>query len=345
MKSYKNYIKKTIPILISLVLLFVVFRNIDFAQLIKALFSINLNVIIVSIVLILMGLFFKFKRWKVLLLVLKKDIKGINIFSSMVIGVLGDHVLPAKAGEFIRSYLVGTKENISKVSVFGTVIIERVMDIFSILVICGIALIFISVKQQVVLQAEIAGISILLIVAFSIFLFIKQKGFLTKIISRLLPSRYSNRIVQIFDLLSNGLRIIKEVRQFLIVFFWSLSMWFFIIGSFIPILYAFNYGGVNPPLYTIFVLLLFVTFGLSIPSSPGGIGIYEYASFLTLQICLPLNQMEFTNINAEVGAFAILLHFTQVVPELLLGFYFFMREGLKWSFLSNMKRLEGKQGD
>ncbi len=333
--------KNAIPILISVILVFVVFHNIDFAQLMKALFSINLNVIIICSVLLLISSFFRFKRWKTLLIVLKKDITGINIFSSMVIGVMGDHVFPAKAGEFIRSYLLGTKENISKTSVFGTVIIERMMDILTILVISGIAMIFLSVEQQLVFQAEIAGVSILLIIIFSIYLFIKQKSFLVKIISRLLPLRYSNKIIQLLDLLSHGLRIIKDIRHFLVVFFWSLFMWFFIIVSFIPVLYAFDYG-VKLPLYTVFVLLLFLTFGLSIPSSPGGIGVYEYASFLTLQICLPFNQIEFINVNAKVGAFAILLHFTQIVPELLLGFFFFTKEGLKWSSISNINRLEEK---
>lgn len=321
--------RKFIPIVISFILLFLAFHNTDLTKVVNALFKISPNMILVSFAFTLLSLFFKMKRWKTLLSSLKKEVSNRNVFSSMVIGLLGNQILPARAGEFISAYLLGRKEDVSKVSVFGTVIMERLLDIVMILLISGIAIYLIEIENQLVQQAELVGLVILLILGLGIFLFLKNKTFVQNILLVLAPVKFYGKLTQLLDSLSHGLSTIKSLKHFSIVFFWTSLMWFSVICAFLPLLYAFDYG-VKLPVYTVFVLLLFVTFGMAIPSAPGGIGIYEYASYLAMQTCLPFEVANSPENLAQIGAFSILSHFALILPEIFLGLIYFLKEDTTW---------------
>lgn len=60
-----------------------------------------------------------------------------NATEGVLVGYTGNNVLPARAGEFLRAIYLGNKEAVSRVSVLGTIFIER---IFEGLVIVGVLL-------------------------------------------------------------------------------------------------------------------------------------------------------------------------------------------------------------
>ena len=75
-------------------------------------------------------------RWGVLLSAQKK-IDHLTMLWATSIGYLGNLLLPARAGEVIRSVMLGSKANISKSYVFATAITERILDVI-ILVLVGV---------------------------------------------------------------------------------------------------------------------------------------------------------------------------------------------------------------
>ena len=70
-------------------------------------------------------------RWQILLRPFKK-IPVKEIYSPLMIGFMGN-VLPARAGEFLRAYLVGKKHNITFSGAFSTIIVERLFDLVCLL--------------------------------------------------------------------------------------------------------------------------------------------------------------------------------------------------------------------
>ena len=44
------------------------------------------------------------------------------------IGYLANNVLPARLGELVRSHALGEGEGISRTTVLGTVVVERIVD-------------------------------------------------------------------------------------------------------------------------------------------------------------------------------------------------------------------------
>jgi uncharacterized protein (TIRG00374 family) len=74
----------------------------------------------------------------------------------------------------------------------------------------------------------------------------------------------------------DGLTIIKNAKQFIFIYIWSLLTWFAIGLSFWCVLAAFN---VFIPIYHIFVILFLTAAGAAIPV-PAGIGPWHYLAYV-----------------------------------------------------------------
>lgn len=84
--------------------------------------------------------FLRAYRWKLLLKPVKRVTSFPRLFYSYNIGYLANLFLPARAGEFVRVFITSKDEGISKRTIGGTIILERIFDIIGmgILVFSGI---------------------------------------------------------------------------------------------------------------------------------------------------------------------------------------------------------------
>ncbi len=79
-------------------------------------------------------------RWRILLEPIK-DTSFLNRLSTTLIGFGANAILPARLGEFIRANYLGHVEKISGSAAFGTLVVERLFDGFTLLLILLIGLI------------------------------------------------------------------------------------------------------------------------------------------------------------------------------------------------------------
>src|SRR5262245_59458965 len=56
-----------------------------------------------------------------------------NAFRTTVIGFAASFLLPARAGEVIRPYLLARRENLNATAAFATIILERLLDLITVL--------------------------------------------------------------------------------------------------------------------------------------------------------------------------------------------------------------------
>jgi hypothetical protein len=68
------------------------------------------------------NLFLKTYRWQILL---NSPVLTSRIFAILTIGYLVNNLLPARAGELARIYLMGRKEGVGMSKTLGTIIIEK----------------------------------------------------------------------------------------------------------------------------------------------------------------------------------------------------------------------------
>src|SRR5687768_4762066 len=78
-------------------------------------------------------------RWRTLLTA-KKQIPLLNVFWANIAGYLGNNILPARAGEFIRAAYLSKQNGISALFVLATGLVERLMDVIALIILGSVSL-------------------------------------------------------------------------------------------------------------------------------------------------------------------------------------------------------------
>ncbi|GAB4547200.1 MAG: lysylphosphatidylglycerol synthase transmembrane domain-containing protein [Anaerolineae bacterium] len=313
---------------ISLVFLDLVFARVEWDLLREALAGANYWMMLPSFALVVVSLFLRTWRWQWLLRAVGRVPFG-PAFRAANIGIGANMVLPARAGEFLRAYVVGRSTGVSKAGAFATLVVERILDGLTILLsLVGVILLGVrspELKQigaigGVFYAGALAGVSV----------FYFRQTWFTALVKRILPETWAKRATTLLESFANGLAVLRDGRQLLLVSLQSLLIWFVIACSFYPVLLAFDFGA-PAPLFTPFLLLPLMALGLTIPGAPGGVGILQYVIVLALQLSFAAVGAEQSPDFAEqAAAFSLALHFSQAAPEILLGAWAFLAEGLSW---------------
>jgi uncharacterized protein (TIRG00374 family) len=314
---------------ISLVFLDLVFAQIEWPVLLGALVEANYWMLVPSCTLVVLSLFLRTWRWQWLLRSVGR-VPFKPAFRATCIGVGANMVLPARAGEFLRAYAVGRSTGISKAAAFATLVVERIFDGLTILLSLVAVVLLVGVKSPVLKQIGLVGGFFYLGALGAVLVFYFRQSWFTAIVERLLPERWAARVSKLLESFAHGLAILRDGRQLLIVTLQSLLIWFVLGLSFYPVMLAFDFGAPVPP-FAPFLLLPLLALGLTIPGAPGGVGILQYMSVLSMQLSFgAIGAEPALDFAEQAAAFSLLLHFSQAVPEIVLGAWAFVAEGLSW---------------
>src|SRR6266545_3222904 len=106
--------------IVSLGMLAWVLWRASLAEVWRSLRSAEYSLIALGIPVILAGLIFRALRWRLLLLPLDKPSLSIS-FRSMMVGYLVNNLLPMRAGELVRAYVLAQQVSISKSAILATI--------------------------------------------------------------------------------------------------------------------------------------------------------------------------------------------------------------------------------
>lgn len=84
-------------------------------------------------------------RWRALLAPIAR-LPYRRVLGYTYIGYLANNVLPARLGELYRSHALGDGEGVSRTTVLGTVVVERVVDTIMVVAIAAAAVLILSVR-------------------------------------------------------------------------------------------------------------------------------------------------------------------------------------------------------
>ena len=308
-----------------ILLLWLAFRTVDFKALANSLKGANYYWLILSVVFGLLAYFSRTRRWIILINPLGYSPKFWNTFHAMMSGYLANLALP-RIGEVTRCVALGKKEKIPVDQLVGTVVIERTIDLISLLVLMSAIFFTSGSKIREYLNASIiipfrgkvlsvfgsAWIPWAILTAFSaicFFLLIHYKKELRKI-------RFFSKIFDMAHGVINGLKSISKLKRswefiFHTIFIWlcyALMTW--VVVFCLESTSHLSFGN------SIFILVIG---GLAM-SAPvqGGIGAFHY--FVSRGIAF----VEGVNIE-DASAYAILTHESQLVIVLILGALAFQR--------------------
>jgi uncharacterized protein (TIRG00374 family) len=300
--------------------LYLAFYNVDFGEVLEIVSHASVFWMIVFILTSMLGHFVRTARWKVILQSVKPDAKMKHLFGALMVGY-GVNCVTPKLGEVARAILVGKWENLSRSSMFGTVIVERVIDILALgLAVLVSAFIWTSSLYDSFpwLKSTLYVSAILMIVVLTlIYLSVKFKekfyGVILKITGKV-SVNLSERLGYIFEMLIQGFTSLKGTRNyFLTVVLTILLLLVYALGAFVGF-YMLDMQNVT---FTMgWVLMSISAIGVVIPT-PGATGSYHALAKSTLVLLFGFGE----TISA---AYAFLTHIISYILFILTAFITFL---------------------
>ncbi|MEM6736418.1 MAG: lysylphosphatidylglycerol synthase transmembrane domain-containing protein [Bacteroidota bacterium] len=133
-------LKVLISILLAGILLYLVFKNIDWIEFWKKAQTVNLIWVFASIILSIIAFFARAYRWNILLEPLGYKLKTSRTTLAVMIGYLANLAIP-RLGEISRCGVLNRNDQVSMTHSFGSVVAERIMDLFTLIMLILISFI------------------------------------------------------------------------------------------------------------------------------------------------------------------------------------------------------------
>jgi uncharacterized protein (TIRG00374 family) len=308
--------------------LYIAFKDISLADFWLSLKSTSWLLVVVASLMALFSMVLRAWRWRILLRPLK-EISFSSVFSFTMIGFMANNILPAHAGEFLKPYLLGKKENVNGVSALATVLLERLLDSFALILLFLVAIFIVPVPDWVKYGGITAGSSTFLSLLLLILLGSGKSAFRDKLLKWIqkLPQKISRRLQEKVETFLEGLTIFRQWKNLLPLVGISLLTWTHMAFTIYLILKLYPMSipvSANLPMASI-VVVVFLAFALVMPSSPGYFGITQIAFKIALGF--------FAIHEADAVGCSLVFNLTQYVPITIGGLILLLKEGLTFNYL------------
>ncbi|MGB8951637.1 MAG: lysylphosphatidylglycerol synthase transmembrane domain-containing protein [Candidatus Aminicenantales bacterium] len=326
----KTWFRLSLIFLLTAVFLFFFFRSVEWKEVFRYLSDVNLPVFIVLLVLSPLHLATRALRWKYLLIHEKKNVRFFNLFAGNTVGFTVTFIFPGRLGELVKPLYLARKEKIRSGYVIGTVVVERIFDMFTMCFLLGIFLLvkplyssFFKVTAEFYSDLYLWGIigvgvaSILLAVSLLSYFFRERALTFVSLLLRPFPDKISKKILHLFHEFIDGLKFFHSVGNLLVYILLSFVVWLGIILYYWIFFFAYH---ISTPYFTLVPYVFLTMIGASIPT-PGMVGGFHYFSKVGLTSLFNVDP------NLAVGM-TIVVHAIQLTVTCILGYVILWKEGL-----------------
>jgi hypothetical protein len=314
-----------LAVLLSALLLWWAFRDVDLNEAIGYLERVRLGWLLAAVVTATSLFPLRLVRWRLLL---RREDGGaypwLPLWHAVAMGFAANNLLPFRAGEVVRTVAASRLTGARLSTSLASVAVERVFDALTVVGLLAVALLMPGMPagltiagvpvQRVTTTAGILAAAGMLAAA----LVVAFPEAAERFIRAVVPSdRVAFRLVALIDGVRQGLSVLRSPARLVGVVAWSIVLWLVNALSFFLAFQAFdlkvNFAGAV-------VLQGVLAFGIAVPSAPGYVGPFEAAITAVLAIY---------GIGASLAvAYAVGYHLTTFVPITLLGVWSATRTGL-----------------
>lgn len=276
-------------------------------------------------------------RWRYLLAPVKKNVPVGALFSATMIGFMANNVLPARLGEVVRAHALGRRGNLSTSSVFASIVVERLFDSMSVLLLLVYVLAFLPPQVaggEAAAAIRKAGIISLgayfVLVAVIVALVMAPERFtrMVRAACGIFSYGLAEKAGAMAGKFAHGLSVVKDPRLLLLILFYSALHW---APLFVPIWLLFKAFGYGYGVYVSIFFLVATCFSVALPSTPGFVGTFEAAG---------AGAMMLLGMGKEQAlGFTLLAHMVNFIPVTLIGFIYLWKENLS---LGGLKEAEAE---
>ncbi len=241
-----------------------------------------------------------------------------GLVPATMIGYMVNNVLPLRAGEFVRVYVVARRWKHGFWTALATLIVERVLDSLVIVGIMAVLVLRVPVPRSleigaaVMLAIDLVAVTVLCALAVAPS---AARGLVIRL-TRRWPS-LQHRVLGILETFVQGLEGVRTPAHLLPLAAWTVIVWLIPVVSTWMMFRALH---LDLPWIAAWVVLSFVGLGVAIPSAPGFVGVFHAAVTIALAI--------FAVPTTTAFAYALLFHATQLLSVTAVGWIYLLREQL-----------------
>ncbi|HUP49553.1 MAG TPA: lysylphosphatidylglycerol synthase transmembrane domain-containing protein [Thermoanaerobaculia bacterium] len=327
----KRFLQITAIAALTFFFLYLFLRNADLRGVWQIIKTTNFFWLAVALLTNLAALFLRTIRWQAILGP-EDPPPFYPTFFANTVGYMLSTILPVRAGDVARPALLARRTSLRFSGALGTVLTERVLDLFTILL---LFVYFAALRWQefstnpetarwffVVKAGAVASGVLLAALTFFIAGLYFFRSFVRRMhgfLGRLVPRRYRDAWMHFFDTFVETLELTRHRSAFFKVMTCTAAIWACLTGQFYFTALALH----HPLPYDASIFVTGVTtVGLAIPT-PGGVGGFHKACQLVLT--------RFYGFHIDLSvATAVVFHIVGTVPVIVIGLLLVAREGVRW---------------
>jgi hypothetical protein len=279
----------------------------------------NFWILVVASVMGLGGFVLRAVDWKYLLAPVGR-FQARRLFPPVAIGYMANNILPARLGELVRACLVGKREGVSKSSALATIIVERIFDGLTLLLILAVVLLFCRFPKQVrvegwtIADVQAAGwvvAAVFLGVSVSLAVVAVRVQWVVRLVDATLgrwaPS-FAEKMKSRLECFVAGLNIARYAGSTALAFLACVARWAFEAFIYFGVVWAMD---LHVPPHGVLFVLVAVNIMTMVPGAPGYVGNVQIACVVALGVL---------GIERETAlAYSVLLHVAILAPITVAG--------------------------
>ena len=303
----RNVVLRVVGLVLTVVALWLVVRSIDLATTASIIAGASIPPLVAIVLVGAVQLVIRSIRWRVLIQGGGADARlpVRRVLPVLLIGYLGNVLLPARLGEPIRAYLLAMRENLSPTQTFGSVVLERIIDLTTLAIVGFVAAFALgTVAWLLQLTAVVAGIGIaaLLVLAHGAQPLIERARSLAG--NRAVVQSWLDRA----DRFAQGAGAVHGLGSIAIAGGISLTAWLF---EAVSMWLAGAAIGIDLSLAVAMLVAAVAILGTAVPAAPGYVGTFELAAASAAgALGVP---------PAQALALAVVAHAMTIIPPMIAG--------------------------
>ncbi len=299
-------------------------RGVDFSEVGRTFGQVNYFWVFVSVATNLFSCWLRAVRWQYLMKPVA-DLPVYRLYTVMMMSFMVNNLLPFRLGEFMRAIPLKRNEGISLSATMGSVVIERVIDVITLMLIFGLCLILFPFPAWI--QSGSLLILIIIIISIVIWYYLVHHTEQTLVffgkLTKRLPEKKGHRLNEMLGSFISGMSMIKSLKSHVVILVQSMLIWFTYMISFYLMFLALDLTEKNLlDFLHATVSMIFASFAIMIPAAPGYVGTFHEMTKQSLMLFGVERELALT--------FAIIIHGYNYIVFTGIGLYYFVKNNLNF---------------
>jgi len=269
-------------------------------------------------------------RWRTILSPVAEGLPFVILWRAIAIGMMGNNVLPARAGELARAFALSREtKRVPFSAAFASLAVDRIFDATCVLLLMAVATLDPSLPRGQTFAgysiAKVIGsgatLALLAISGLYLIVFFTEHAIdVWEWIARSIAPRFEERGRRTLIAFASGLAVLRDPVKFVSTMGWAIAMW---LMNALAFWLGFKAVGIEASFSAALMLQGLIAIGVAVPALPGFFGVFEKFAQLGLGIY---------GIDRTLAtSWAISYHILTFLPITIIGIYYFVTLGLKLS--------------